>query len=221
MAISPEIATAKADRTLLVRRAVLFGVPTCYIVLGALHATANPEVGDPTTLWIGLHLVQLVLVGGMGYVFWLLVEGVDGRAAGLVRVMIIPFVVFYTAMDAVLGLAWGFVAREASALPAADQESAQLLLDRLLEPSPAGYVLYFGAGLLLLALSLGVVAALAKVAPVPALVLIAAGALIFVAGHAAPLGPLGMLAFLVGVVWTELARTRTAPRQRVTHDVLG
>lgn len=221
MTITTETVTVARDRNLLVRRAVLFGVPLCYAVLGALHPMSNPEVNDPTTLWIGLHLVQLVLVGGMGYVFWLLVEGVDGRAAGLVRVMIIPFVVFYTAMDAVLGLAWGFVAREASALPAADQESAQLLLDRLLEPSPAGYVLYFGAGLLLLALSLGVVAALAKVAPVPALVLIAAGALIFVAGHAAPLGPLGMLAFLVGVVWTELARTRTAPRQRVTHDVLG
>jgi hypothetical protein len=148
------------------------------------------------------------------------VEGVEGRAAGLARALIIPFVVVYTAMDAVLGIAWGFVAREASALPAADQQSAQALLDRLLEPTPSGYVLYFGAGLLLLVLSLAVVFALAKSAPRPALVLIAIGALIFVTGHAAPLGPIGMLLFLGGVVWTELARTRTAAATPVAHDVL-
>ncbi len=123
-------------------------------------------------------------------------------------------------MDAVLGIAWGFVAREASALPEADQQSAQVLLDRLLEPSPAGYALYFGAGLLLLALSLAVVFALAKSAPVPALALIATGALIFVTGHAAPLGPIGMLLFLGGVVWTEVARTRTTSATPAAHDVL-
>lgn len=220
MTITTEAVPVARDRNLLVRRAVLFGVPLCYAVLGALHPMSNPEVNDPTTLWIGLHLVQLVLVGGMGYVFWFLVEGVDGRAAGLARALIIPFVVLYTAMDAVLGLAWGFLAREASALPEADQPSAQLLLDRVLEPSAAGYLLYFGAGLLLLALSLAVVFALAKSAPVPALALIAVGALIFVAGHAAPLGPIGMLAFLGGVVWTELGGSRTAPARSVQHDGL-
>jgi hypothetical protein len=221
MTITPEAETMAGDGALLVRRAVLFGVPLCYIVLAALHPMSNPQVGDPTTLWIGLHLAQLVLIGGMGYVFWLLVQGVDGRAAALVRGLILPFVVVYTAMDSVLGIAWGIVAREANELPVDGQAGAQLLVDRLLEPSPAGYVLYFGAGLLFLALSLGTVAALAKVAPVSALAFIAAGALIFVAGHAAPLGPIGMLAFLVGVVWTERARTPPAPVPRVTHDVPG
>jgi hypothetical protein len=220
MTVTTEPVTVAPARNTLLRRAVLFGVPLCYAVLGAFHPMSNPEVNDPTTLWIGLHLVQLVLVGGMGYVFWLLVEGVDGRAAGLARALIIPFIVVYTAMDAVLGIAWGFVAREASALSAADQQSAQALLDRLLEPTASGYVLYFGAGLLLLVLSLAVVFALAKSAPRPALVLIAVGALIFVTGHAAPLGPIGMLAFLAGVVWTELARTRTATVRPVPHDVL-
>jgi len=220
MTITTEPVTVAPDRNPLVRRAVLFGVPLSYAVLGALHPMSNPEVNDPTTLWIGLHVVQLVLIGGMGYVFWLLVEGVDGRAAGLARALIIPFVVVYTAMDAVLGIAWGSVAREASALPAADQLSAQALLDRLLEPTPSGYVLYFGAGLLLLVLSLAVVFALAKSAPVPALVLIAVGALIFATGHAAPLGPIGMLAFLAGVVWTELARSRSALAPPAAHDVV-
>jgi len=220
MTITTEPATVTRDRNPVVRRAFLFGTPLCYAVLGAFHPMSNPEVNDPTTLWIGLHLVQLVLIGAMGYVFWLLVEGMDGRAAGLARALIIPFVVVYTAMDAVLGIAWGFVAREASALPAADQLSAQALLDRLLEPTASGYVLYFGAGLLLLVLSLAVVFALAKSAPVPALVLIAVGALIFVTGHAAPLGPIGMLLFLGGVVWTELARTRTTSAAPAAHDVL-
>ena len=35
----------------------------------------------------------------------------------------------------------------------------------------------------------------------------------------APLGPIGMLLFLGGVVWTEVARTRTTSATPVAHDV--
>jgi hypothetical protein len=42
---------------------------------------------------------------GLGYVLWLLVEGVTNRAATLARALIIPFLVAYTALDAILGIA--------------------------------------------------------------------------------------------------------------------
>ena len=63
-----------SQRNPVVRRAFLFGVPFLYVVLGLLHPTANPEVGDETALFINLHIAQLFLIGGLAYVLWLLVD---------------------------------------------------------------------------------------------------------------------------------------------------
>jgi hypothetical protein len=194
----------EAERSILVRRAILFGVPFLYVVLGLLHPMENPELGDETSLFIGLHIAQLFLIGGLAYVLWLLVEGVDGRAATVARALILPFVVAYTALDSVLGIAWGIVAEKANELPADDQAAAGRLIDELLSTDPLGLILYWGAGLLWLAVALAVVAALRRHAPRPALVLMAMGAIVFTLGHARPVGPVGMALFLAGIVWLEL-----------------
>ena len=200
------------DRSILLRRAVLFGVPLLYLVLGLLHPMANPEVGDETRLFIGLHIVQLFLIGGLAYTLWLLVDGLDSRAARVARALILPFVILYSALDAVLGIAWGIVAEKANELPVADRAAAGRLIDALLEPDPLGYILYFGAGVLWLALALAVVTALAKRAPRPALMLMALGAIVFALGHARPVGPIGMALFLAGIAWLELRPRAEAGR---------
>lgn len=195
------------EQSILVRRAVLFGVPLLYVVLGLLH-TDNPELGDETGVFICLHVAQLFLIGGLAYMFVLLLEGLDGRAARVARALTLPFVIVYTALDAVLGIAWGIVAEKANELPATDQAAAGRLLDSLLEPEPLGYVLYFGAGLLWLAVALTVVTALGTRAPRPALALMAIGATVFALGHARPVGPIGMTLFLAGIAWLELRPRR-------------
>jgi hypothetical protein len=188
----------------VVRRAVLLGVPFLYAILGLLHPTANPEVGDATGFFIGLHVAQLFLIGGLAYLLWLLVDGFEGRAATIARALILPFVIVYTALDAVLGIAWGIVAEKANQLPAADQAAAGRLIDSLLEPEPLGYVLYFGAGLLWLAVALAVVAARWTTADHRGLALIVGGAAVFALGHARPMGPIGMALILIGIAWLEL-----------------
>jgi hypothetical protein len=197
------------EGSIVVRRAVLLGVPFLYLVLGLLHP-ANPELGDETGLFIWLHVVQLLLIGGVAYMFWLLVDGLESRSASVARALIIPFVIVYTAVDSVLGIAWGVVAEKANELPVADQAAAGRLIDDLLEPAPLGYVLYFGAGLLWLAVVLTIVVALGQRAPGPALALMAIGALVFALGHARPVGPIGMALFLAGVAWLELRPRRAS-----------
>ena len=98
--------------------------------------------------------------------------GLTNRAATLARALIIPFVVAYTALDAVLGIAWGIAAETANDLPAADQPGAGRLVDELVsgDPDPRGLILYWGAGLLWLAVALTVVTALRDTAPLGALV---------------------------------------------------
>ena len=114
-----------------------------------------------------------------------------------------------------LGLSWGYAAQQATALPAADHAAGQRLIEQLLEPTGAGLLLYFGGGLLWLATVLAVVCAhLGRVSTGP-LWLIGSGALVFVAGHASPTGPIGMGLFLAGVIWLERQRSSTlATRSR-------
>jgi len=204
------------------RRVLLLGVPSLYVLLGLLHPTANPELGDETDLFVRLHIAQLVLIVGLAYVLWLLVEDVDNRAATVARVLIIPFVVAYTALDSVLGIAWGIAAETANELPAADQGGAGRLIDELIsgDPDPRGLVLYFGAGLLWLAVALAVVAALRDSAPLGALVAMSVGAAVFALGHAPPMGPIGMGLFLLGIAWMEFRPTR-AHRQGVGSPASG
>jgi hypothetical protein len=196
------------------RRVVLFGIPSLYLLLGLLHPTANPELGDETELFIWLHIAQLFLIGGLGYVLWLLVEGVRNRAATLARALTLPFVVVYTALDAILGIAWGIAAETANQLPAADQPGAGRLIDELIagDPDPRGLILYWGAGLLWLAVALAVVAALRDTAPLGALVLISIGAAVFTLGHARPMGPTGMGLILLGIAWLEFKPAASGTR---------
>ena len=125
--------------------------------------------------------------------------------------LILPFVVAYTALDSILGIAWGIAAETANQLPAADQPGAGRLIEELIagDPDPRGLILYWGAGLLWLAVAVAVVAALRHTAPTGALVLMSLGAAVFVLGHAPPMGPVGMGLFLAGVVWTEFLPRRT------------
>lgn len=201
------------------RRVVLLGVPSLYILLGLLHPTANPELGDKTELFVGLHIAQLFLIAGLAYVLWLLVESVTNRAATLARALIIPFVVVYTTLDAVLGIAWGIAAETANDLPAADQPGAGRLIHELISTDARGLVLYWGAGLLWLAVALAVVAALRNIAPLGALLCMSLGAALFAVGHAPPIGPVGMGLVLLGITWAEFRpRPIETVSRRIAHD---
>ena len=132
-------------------------------------------------------------------------DGVEGRAATIARALIIPFVVAYTALDAILGIAWGIATETANDLPAAHQGGAGQLVDELIsgDPDPRGLILYWGAGQLWLAVALAAVAALRNTAPLGALVLMSLGAAVFTLGHAPPMGPVGMGLILAGIALAE------------------
>jgi hypothetical protein len=196
-------------------------VPVLYIVLGLLHPISNPALGDDTDLFVGLHIAQLFLIVGLGFLLWFLVEGLTSRAATVARALIIPFLVAYTALDAILGIAWGIAAETANAMPAAEQAGAGRLVDELIsdDADPRGLLLYWGAGLLWLAVATAVVVALRGTAPTGALVLMSLGAGVFVLGHAPPMGPVGMGLFLAGVVWAELRTGRGSLRAAAARPV--
>ena len=80
--ISESVAGEMAAGRRTGRRLVLLGVPALYVLLGLLHPQANPELGDETDLFVGLHIAQLLLIMGLGYLLWFLVEGGEGDEVG-------------------------------------------------------------------------------------------------------------------------------------------
>jgi hypothetical protein len=188
----------------LIRRTVLFGTPLLYIVLGIIHPMEDPVLGDPTGVFIGLHFAQMFLIAGLAYSLWLLVEGLESRAATVTRALILPFVILYTTLDAIAGLGMGDLVRMANETSAEEQAVLGPFIDDLREPDIGGYAIYIGAGLSWFAAVVAAALALRGRVHRAALILMGLGALVFAVGHPKPTGPIGMSLFLVGVMWLEL-----------------
>lgn len=192
-----------SDR-LLLRRTILFGTPLLYIVLGIIHPMEDPVLGEATGVFIGLHFAQMFLIAGLAYSLWLLVEGLESRAATVTRALILPFVILYTTVDAIAGLGMGDLVRMANETSAEQQAVLGPFIDELREPDIAGYAIYVGAGLSWFAAVVAATLALRGRVTRSALILMGLGALIFAVGHPKPTGPIGMSLFLAGVIWLEL-----------------
>lgn len=199
------------DRPAL-RRTILFGTPLLYIALGILHPMEDPVLGEATGLFIGLHFGQLFLIAGLAFSLWLLVDGLESRAATVTRVLIVPFLILYTTLDAIAGLGMGDLVRMANESSAAQQATLGPFIDDLREPDIGGYVIWLGAGLSWVAAVVAATVALKGRAPRAALVLMALGSLVFAVGHPKPTGPIGMGLFLAGVVWLERSREAETPQ---------
>jgi hypothetical protein len=167
-------------------------------------------------VFIGLHFAQMFLIAGLAYSLWLLVDGLENRAATVTRVLIVPFVILYTTLDAIAGLGMGDLVRMANEAPAAQQATLGPFIDELREPDLAGYVIYLGAGLSWLAAVVAAAVALRKRGPRASLVLMVLGALVFAVGHPKPTGPIGMGLFLAGLIWLELRPQTAEARSSVT-----
>jgi hypothetical protein len=204
-------------RSLLVRRAILFGGPLGYIVLGLVHPIDDLEVGDAAGFYIFLHLVQPFLIALIALGLWLLVEGLESTAATVVRYSLVAYLIVYSMFDAVAGVATGLIVQEANGMSAADQVVVQRMMDGIGEHAVL-VALWIGAGLSWLIPA--VAAAWAVRERVPALVtgVMVLGALLFAVGHPVPPGPIGMALFLVGLLWLEL-RGRAEPVPEVAAPV--
>jgi hypothetical protein len=207
------------DRETWLRRGFLLLGVVGYFVIGIIHP-ADVEVGDETTLYLWIHLLQPVLILLLAWGIWLLVRDLPGRAAQVARVAIVPYAIAYAIFDAIAGIAIGTVVREANGMSAAEGAAVQRVFDDadgVTEALSAGVLVAGGLAWFIMAFA----AALA-VKPIGGLgptLLMAIGAAIFAVGHPFPPGPIGIALFGLGVAWLELRREAAktpAPRPALT-----
>jgi uncharacterized membrane protein YccF (DUF307 family) len=205
---SPEAEAAAppdAEREKWLRRGFIFLAVAGYIVLGAVHP-ANIEVGDKTTLYLALHLVQPLLILLLAWGVWLLVKGLPGRAAQIARIAIVPYAIAYSMLDAIAGVALGQAVREANDMSPADAAAVQRLLDGGSGQDYIGIAIFVASGLTWFVMALATALAVKQVGGRGPAVLMTIGAAIFAVGHPFPPGPIGIALFGLGVAWLEVRR---------------
>ena len=78
------------------RTLILLGTPLLTGIVSVVHPHLMGEqvleqLQPQLNLWLGVHLMQLLLIGLLGVVIWLLVDGLEGRAAQIARWSSVPF----------------------------------------------------------------------------------------------------------------------------------
>ena len=187
------------------RLAFLIGVPLAWAVLLSFHPGADRSDvygglrGDVTT-WQIVHAGTLVFIGLMGVALYILVRDLPGRAARISRLAIGPFVLFYGAWEAVIGLATGALVQHANEAPARERpvvsDAIQSLQDNVIVGDP-GVVGGVGALAWITAVIAAAVAHRRVGAPI--LVSILLGLSLIVVSHPPPIGPIGLLCFAAAV----------------------
>jgi hypothetical protein len=202
--VAPSAGAPGPDRRPVWLRRSLFATAVVgYFLIGVVHP-AEIEVGDDTTLYIGIHLVQPFLILMLAWGVWLLVEDLPGRAAQIARLAIVPYAIAYSMFDAIAGVALGGIVREANDASAADAAAVQRLMD-----SGTDYVgmgIFIASGLSWFAMAFAAAVAVKQVGGLGPTLLMAIGAAIFAIAHPFPPGPIGIAIFGLGLVWLELRR---------------
>jgi hypothetical protein len=201
------------------RLALLVGAPLAFAVTGLLHLVPASEttagsdfdhVVPHSGLWIGVHVIQLVIISLLALAVASFIHDLSDRVAMVSRVALVPFVAFYSAFDASVGLSGGLLARFVSAHPATGDEVSQAA-DEVTDPlsQPVLIIVYAVAVLSWLVAVVGVAVAVRRAgAGLAGPVLLVIGAAIIAIDHAAPFGPLGMVVWIVGAVMIDRGHAR-------------
>lgn len=190
------------------RRVVLFGTPLVLTVLELGHPLldhTNPikMLAPITTWWIILHLLLVPLFALMGWTFFLLLRGIENRAATLCRFATVVYISFTIGYDTLVGLNSGILVSNALALSNAQQAIVQGAIQQLFMSGPIilTYYILLGAGIVSICAA-ALALAQAGVPRLPIFVLL--GTLLSAYSHATPFGPLGSACFFLAALWIEL-----------------
>jgi hypothetical protein len=195
------------EREAWLRRACFLAAVVGYFIIGVIHP-AEIEVGDETTLYIAIHLVQPFFILLLAWGVWLLVKDLPGRAAQVARVAIVPYAIAYSMFDAIAGVSLGGIVRLANDASAADGAVVQRLMDS--GTDYVGFVIFVASGLSWFVKALAAAIAVKPIGGLGPTLLMAIGAAIFAVGHPFPPGPIGIALFGLGIAWLEVRRSHAA-----------
>jgi hypothetical protein len=116
---------------------VLLAAPLLWLLLALLHPMGEPYEGiaDEADRWIFVHVAQLVLTPFLAAGVWLLLGRIQSVAALIARAALVLWMVFFSAFDAVAGIATGVLTRHANSLAGEEREGVVAAIEFLWDDS--------------------------------------------------------------------------------------
>lgn len=131
------------------RRALLVATPLVLGVLLLFHPAGDDRVyeglGHDTTAWLVVHIGLAPLAGLMALAAYHLVDGLHDRAATVCRLALAPFVVFFIAWEAALGIGTGILVIHANGLPASERATVAAAIQDFFDNPVFGSLSVFGS----------------------------------------------------------------------------
>lgn len=177
---------------------LLIGAPLAFAALLMLHPMGGGDfytgVSDNVTPWLAVHYGGAVLFPLMGYVIWLLIREIPGRAATVARIAVPVYAVFYGVWETMMGLATGVMAQQGNGMGGAERHGVAEAVNAIpTHPivGDSGVLASIGSIAWIVAIA-GAILALRQVGVGrAALVLFGLGT--FMAVHVPPVGPVALL----------------------------
>jgi hypothetical protein len=200
------------------RRVLLVAPPLALAVVLWWHPAGGDDVNavyegvrHDVGAWMLVHTVFLIFTPLIGLAAYLLVSGLEGRAATVSRVALLLFLVFYTAYEVTVGVGTGILADYANGLPADEQavvaDAIQDYNRSGLVGDPASFSLLVGFFGWVVAMFAAAIAF--RRAGAGWLVTVLVGFAALFAIHPPPIGPVGLACFAAAAVLIERWRGDT------------
>jgi lysylphosphatidylglycerol synthetase-like protein (DUF2156 family) len=174
--------------------------------------TVYEGIRDDVGEWLFVHTAFLFFIPLIAAVVYLLLQGIEGRAATVSRISLVFFLVFYTAYEVTVGVGTAVLVDYANGLPAAEQAAvADAIQDyngSAILGDPMSVSLALGSLGWVVAMVAAAVAFHRSGAGWPVTLLVGFAAVFFV--HPPPVGPVGLLCFAAAAVLIERFRAREA-----------
>ena len=198
------------DRPRVSRNEVAFivGVPLAWAILLLFHPKGEADqiylnLQDQVTAALVVHIGMMLFIPLMAAAVYLLLRGVEGTAARVSRIALVPFVVFFSAWETLQGTANGILASELNGRPQEERASGAELIQDFAE-SPLVRDLGVFASLGSLSILIAMIAAgiaLRRHAGAPLAVPILLGIFgLMIGGHPPPFGPIALACFIAAVL---------------------
>ena len=188
--------------------AFLIGVPLLWAILLLFHPGGEGDqiyldAQDNVTRFLVVHVGMMLFIPLMAVAVLLLLRGVEGTAAWVSRIALVPFVVFYSAWEVFQGIGVGILVNELNGLPQAAPALREDLVQDFAEHVLTGPFGVFGTigslGLIVAAIAAGVALYRHAGAPVSVPVLLAISGLLITV-HPPPYGPIGLALFVIAAL---------------------
>ena len=111
----------------------LLAAPLLWFVPAFVHPVGDPYEGiaDAADQWIFVHVAQLVLTPFLAAGVWILLGGLQSVAAWIARCALVLWMVFFSAFDAIAGIAIGVLTRHANSLDGQGQDGVVAAIEFL------------------------------------------------------------------------------------------